>query len=298
MRRMKTAFGTGAWLMAAGILAGCGWFQSHDGEPVAVVGDVKLTQGDLDRMLANDAFEEKSVEARRRAVTRWVNRELLYQEALRRDCDGDPVVRFQLQTARRDILVNALIDRLQSDSPVTEEQITRFYEENRNIFKRTEAMIHVRQIVLEDPKEARRVAAEVQRRPETFAEVARARSSDPSSADGGDVGFVTARTAYSPEVWQVLQRLSDNEVSRPIPIDAGWIILQAVEHRPAGSIKSLDEVRSEVVNRLRAAERANLMAALAESLKLKEDVEVFPDRIVPGAGALRSQGSRTPVGVE
>jgi peptidyl-prolyl cis-trans isomerase C len=279
---MKRGLFALALLASALVPHGCGWFASDSSDPVAKVAGEKLTTSELDQMLKNGAFEEKSVEARRRAVTRWVNRELLYQEALRKRVDRDPDVRLQIETARRDILVSALVDRLQDDGvSLSDEEIRRYYEENKSVFKRSEAMVHARQIILESASEARRIAAEVARRPDSFEQLARTRSSDPSSADGGDVGFVTLRTAYSPEVWQVLQRLSDNEISRPIAIDAGSVILQAVEHRPAGSVKSLDEVRSEVVNRVRAAKRATLMAALAESLKLKEDVEIFTDRIGP-----------------
>lgn len=276
------------------LLAGCGWFGSQDGQPVARVGDAVLTEGDLERLLSNDVFEEKSAEARRRAVARWVNREILSQEAVRRGYDRDPLVKLQLETARRDILVNTLLDRLQANAPATEDELSQFYEANRNVFKRSDAMIHVRQIVIENPKEARRIAVALQRNPDLFAETARTASSDPSSADGGDVGFVTAQTAYSPEVWQVLERMSAGEVSRPIPVDAGWIILQAVEQRSAGSIKPLDEVRSEVVNRLRAAGRANMMIALAESLKLKENVEVFAERVDPARRSPRGESPQRP----
>jgi peptidyl-prolyl cis-trans isomerase C len=191
-------------------------------------------------------------------------------------------VKSQVETAVRELVINALLDQaFRSSLAVTEDQIQRYYDERRALFRRTETTVRVRQIVLDDGWEARQLQRELSRNPERFEELARSRSKDPSATEGGDLGYISASTAYNAEIWQAVQRLSDNEISRPINSDAGWHILKVEDARPAGSIKTLDEVRPDIVNRLRTAKRIALVTELVERQKLREPYVIYEDMIGP-----------------
>lgn len=269
----------GAFLI---LLGGCGGSLGGSSPPVAKVGDQVLTAAELDLTLSHSVTDLPTPEARWNAVERWVNRELLYREALRRGIHELPEVRLQVQTAMRELIVNALLDQVfREELAVAEPEIEQYYNERRTLFRRPETTIRVRQIVLDDAKEARDVQRDLSRRPERFEEVARSRSSDPSSTEGGDLGYISAETAYNAEIWQVIQRLSDNEVSRPISTDAGWHILKIEDRRPAGSIKTLEEVRLDIINRLRSAKRLAVITELVERQKLSEPYIVYEDMLGP-----------------
>ena len=263
-------------------LGGCERSLTEASPPVAKVAGQVLTVSDLDLMLRNSITEQATPEAQWSAVERWTSRELLYQEALRRGIDRQPDVALQVKTATRELVINAMLDQIfREELAVTDEEIQKYYDEHRTLFRRTETTIRVRQIVLDGAREARRAYDEVSRHLETFEEVARTRSNDPSSTEGGDLGYISAATAYNLEIWQALQRMSENDISRPINTDAGWHILKVEERRSAGSIKTLDEVRPEIINRVRATKRLALITELVERLKLQEPYVVYEDQLGP-----------------
>ncbi len=264
------------------VTVGCFGRNRDSSAAVAKVGDEILTERDLSTIMLDDINSRGSSEARWSAAERWVNRELLYREALRRGVDADPKVARQLKTAEREILINALIQTFYVDElTVAEDEIVQYYEEHRALFRRAETSIHVRQIVLDNSTEARAVERQLRRSPGDFEEIARRQSSDPSAADGGDLGYVTASTVYNQEIWQALLRLNDGEISRSISTDFGWHILKKIESRPEGSFKSLDEVRLEIINRIRATKRWTITTELVERLKLQESYVFYADRLGP-----------------
>jgi len=283
-----------AWLLL-GALPGCNGALTESSPAVAKVGDQVLTAAELDLMLRGSLTDAPTSEARWNAVERWVNRELLYREAIRRGVDEQPDVRLQVQTAVRELVINALLDQVfRNKLAVTEGEVQQYYSDRRALFRRSETTVRVRQIVLDDVREARELQRLLSRNPERFESIARSRSNDPSSSEGGDIGYISAETAYNAEIWQVVQRLSDNEVSRPISTDAGWHILKVEDRRPAGSIKTFDEVRLDIVNRLRTAKRIALLTELVERQKLREPYLIKEDVLGPRSTSV----PKLPLGVD
>lgn len=66
-----------------------------------------------------------------------------------------------------------------------------------------------------------------------FAELARANSDDPSSAKGGDLGWILPGDTV-PEFERAMNQLRDKEVSVPVQSPFGWHLLQVMERRTEG----------------------------------------------------------------
>lgn len=77
-----------------------------------------------------------------------------------------------------------------------------------------------------------------------FAELAKVHSDDPSSAKGGDLGWMSPGDTV-PEFERVMNQLRENELSQPFQSPFGWHILQVQERRSEG----LSEERKRAVAR-------------------------------------------------
>jgi foldase protein PrsA len=95
--------------------------------------------------------------------------------------------------------------------------------------------VHVRQIIVDTDAAARDVLARVQAGAD-FADVARERSLDLTTAEeGGDLGWFP-RGVMSPQLEEVAFSLHAGELSEPIKTDNGYNILEVVDRRhPAGT---------------------------------------------------------------
>ena len=81
-----------------------------------------------------------------------------------------------------------------------------------------------------------------------FEELARTYSDSPTAADGGELGyFELARLA--PEIRAVVEKLREGGVGDPIRTADGFLILQLVEHLPAG-IPPFEKVENELTQKL------------------------------------------------
>ena len=77
---------------------------------------------------------------------------------------------------------------------------------------------------------------------EDFAELARAHSDDPgSAATGGDLGWL-GRADLPPAFQQVMDALSESEISTPFETEFGWHIVQVIARR---DYDSTEEIRRE-----------------------------------------------------
>jgi len=280
VRRRAQAMALGALLLGVAI-GGCGRGCGNDASaPVAKVGDETFTLGDLQAALRETPSRPAAPEDRWNATEQWVARQLLYREALRRGVDEQPEVALQIKTAVRELVIGAMLDEMsRHQAAVAERDIERYYSQNASAFRRREATVRVREIVVDDPREAQEVYSELRRNPQSLGEIVRVRSTGMAGAESGDLGYVSAST--SPEIWQAVQQLGVNQISQPVRASDGLHILMVVDRRSAGGTQSLDEVRMEIANRIRAMRRLEAMTALVEELKARESYKIYEDRLGP-----------------
>jgi peptidyl-prolyl cis-trans isomerase C len=113
---------------------------------------------------------------------------------------------------------------------VDEEDIFRYYQENRDEFDRPE-QVRARQIVVADEAEGNRLLDQL-RQGADFAVVAKEHSLSPDAEDGGDLGFF-ARDEMPPEFDAVVFLLPEGRLSDLVKSEYGYHIFQVQERRPA-----------------------------------------------------------------
>ncbi|HVL55336.1 MAG TPA: SurA N-terminal domain-containing protein [Burkholderiaceae bacterium] len=144
-------------------------------------------------------------------------------------------------------------DALAATIELAEADLRKYFEQNRHRFGAAEER-RASHVLLTGPgsrDKAQQLLAELRQNPERFAEVAKAHSQDPGSAEqGGDLGFFNRQMMVKPFA-DAAFALREGEISEPVESEFGVHLIKVTEVRP-GAQKTFDEVRAQVENELRS----------------------------------------------
>ena len=210
------------------------------------------------------------------AARSLVIRELLLQEATRLcivaapECDDDG-----RSETPDEAMIRALLDDCILAPEPDDETCRRYYDRNRDKF-RAPAIYEATHILLSAPHhdraafEAKRRDAEdliamLSRAPGRFAELAKAHSSCPSGAQGGNLGQIV-QGETTPEFEKALMKLAPGEMTRaPVETRYGIHIIR-LERRIAGEDVPFELVKERIAEYLRAAAIAQARALYVQML--------------------------------
>jgi peptidyl-prolyl cis-trans isomerase C len=248
-----------------------------DGEPVRL-SDVLATAQDV-----------LPPEVARQLVDRTITERVLTGAARAAGLDKDAEVRRRIRRAEDQELQQAFLSR-EVNAAVTDAALRARYDQEAGR-RQGEEEVHARHILVPTETEAKAALAEVTGGAD-FAEVAKRRSTDPGSRDGGDLGFFK-RGDMVPEFAEAAFALQPGQIS-PAPIRSpfGWHVIK-VEERRTAPVPSFEESRQElrqkmlaeqveaVVTRIRSAAKVERLDQPAPSLL---DNAAPPAAAPPGAG--------------
>lgn len=281
----------------------------------------------LNDLIIQDLLQEKAralkieptaadIEAAMTETKTNLSDEALQQELARRGLTADDM----REGLRRDLITQKVIEQeVTSKITVTDQEVTSFFEANRQQFNLTEEAYRVAQIVItsaRDPQVANRTgddattpaaaAAKVEmlmgrlKSGASFPELARDYSEDPQSAPrGGDLGLVTVS-----ELQQAPQALRDAVVKVPagtvtvVNSNAGHIIVLVLSREAAGQRDLTNpEVKDNILATLRGRREQVLRAAYLTTLRGDARVDnLLARRLLEARGAMPSLGLAAPGG--
>ena len=211
---------------------------------------------------------------RQAALTALIDKELLWQEAVKRGVViSDAVVQSQvdqtrqamggaetfarrledagfdevgyIEYTRREIAAQQVFADLTQVAGPDEKQVRAFYDEHRAEMNRPE-QIQARHILIKVPQGADAATVDVARlrlvemqvkisQGEDFASVARAGSEDASASEGGDLGYFP-RGRMMPEFEAAAFALAPGAVSQPVRTPLGWHLIYLQNHLEAADV--------------------------------------------------------------
>jgi len=204
-------------------------------------------------------------EGARRFLDELVDRELLYQEALRRGLDRDPEFTASLESFRRARLAEMLLRReAEARGGVAEPELRAYYEDNRENFV-VPPKIHAAQILVDTPEEAREIRR-LLREGADFGALARERSQDAGSREaGGDLGMLSPGRmggAFDKAAFA----LKPGQVSEPVRSERGYLIIKVLERRE-GEAVSYEKVRDFLREQLAREKKQEVYGDLIQALR-------------------------------
>ena len=263
------------------IYSGCG-----DDEPepavepspgdIVRVGDVVLTRGDLNNLLPANHNAEFNEREKIDYLTRWVDIELLYQEAMERGLKADPRVRERIQKLEKEFLADHLLFlEMRERVRVTDREIEQYFEKHRPEYTRE---YRVRHILLNSREKAEEVRDMIGSR--SFSYLANRYSVDPEAGRGGDLGYLTKGNMI-PELEQAIFSLEPGQVSEIVKSRFGYHILRLEGSREALGTIHMEDVRGEIMNHLIMKKREQAYEEFLRHLRKKIGVTYYNDAYQP-----------------
>ena len=204
-------------------------------------------------------------------LDQMISEKLLIQEAKNMGLEEDNDVLEQIKKITEQVLVQVLIEREILDKvEVKDEEVSEYYEQNKDSFTEKE-QVHLYNILLETEEEAQDVLEQLEAGKD-FSEIAKEKSTGPSAAQGGDLGYLTKGTII-PEIEEVVFALELEELSEVIKTDFGFHILKITEKKPE-SVTSLEEVKEDIIQTLLPDKQKEAFENLIEELKGKAEIEI------------------------
>ena len=147
---------------------------------------------------------------------------------------------------RQRLLIEKVIQRASKvTSPIDGPVLKRYYEEHRDEFVVPE-QVRVRQIVVHNRKDAKRIVRRL-RRGQPFDELAEKYSGGPEAQQGGDLGFFGR--GDMPEEFEVVFSLRAGQISTIVQSPYGYHIFQVVARREQaqlGFIEAREKIRERI----------------------------------------------------
>ncbi len=195
-------------------------------------------------------------------IDQLIDRKAVAVLARKEGLDKDPAVQRQMALAQEEALQSALFHR--DVGPLVTDQAVRARYDHEYAGKPGETEVHARHILVGSEADATAIIAEIKKGGD-FAAIAKARSSDPGAAQGGDLGWFK-KGDMLPEFSEAAFALKPGEVSdKPVHTSYGWHVIKVEERRtapPPSYEKARDELRNQMiqegVQKLLASARAQV----------------------------------------
>lgn len=236
-------------------------------EPIAVVNGKPISLQTYEFFLRQLQAERPNANLsgnRQLVVNELINRELLYQDAVKKKLDKDPEVAFALEQLRMNTMIQANVGKVASGADVTDAKLKKEYDEK--IATADISEYKARHILLKTEADANAVIKELNNGA-VFSDVAKAKSTGPTGPEGGDLGWFKAGQMVPP-FSQALATMKKGTYSKqPVQTQFGWHVILLEDTRKATPPK-FEDVKPQLANMMRSQQVGSYIENLRKNAKV------------------------------
>jgi peptidyl-prolyl cis-trans isomerase C len=213
----------------------------------------------------------QSTEGRKELLDSMIVRQILLEQAKKDGVDKSKEVSDRLDDLRKRLIVETYLKKkVEQEAQVTDEEMKKFYDENKEKFK-TGDQVRASHILVKTEKEAQDILAQLKQGGK-FEELAKKFSADSSAAKGGDLGWFP-KGAMVPEFEKTAFSLKEGEMSGVVKTNFGFHIIKVTGKRPAG-IRTLDEMKDQIKANLLPAKQQQIFQGMKDNLKKNAKITI------------------------
>ena len=263
---------SGINLLLLSMLSAPSFADSHDkaktdGKAViAIVNGAEITQDVLTNYLGVvQRSENTKKNSPRSALDDLVATELALQEAGKTDILSRPDVQQRIKDFTRNVLLTTWTKEKVESFEVSDEDIQKSYDDS--IKKDANDEFKARHILLETKDDALAVIKELSDGGD-FVKLAEAKSTGPSAANGGDLGWFKSSTMVK-EFADAIKLMKKDEISAdPVKTNFGWHVIKLEDLRPA-KLPPMETVKPQLRRMLAQKKMMTYMEKMKESADIK-----------------------------
>jgi hypothetical protein len=240
---------------------------------LAKVENDKLTFGELASRF--DTTNIKSKQKLKDFINHWINTTVLYKEAENSDIVDSKEYEEMLNEAKKEIAVNLLLKKEVYERKVTADysEILYYYNQHRNEFFLGSDVINICYVTFVDEASAsnfRKSVVEDNNWKTVVTNYIKFHAQSLVVAHEDSV-FFKQSDLYPPDIWKSITPLKIGELSKPLRVFDGIMIVKLNSYQKAGEIGSLAYAKSDIVERITVEKKRliylNYLKALHEKYK-------------------------------
>lgn len=241
---------------------------------IATFNGKHITNKDLQEIISRFPADRQqhlaTPEGKKELLNEIVSFEVLYEHAKDNNMEEDNDYLIQLENAKKEILTQIAIKKIISSVKVDEEDVVKFYESNKEMFK-TEETITAKHILVSTLEECTNILNEIKSGMK-FEKAAEKYSTCPSKNKGGALGtFGHGRMV--PPFEKAAFNMNVGEISEPVKTQFGYHLI-FIEDKNPESIIPLDEVKGSIYAQVLQEKQKEMYINFIDDLKKKYNVNI------------------------
>lgn len=245
-----------------------------DNKVLAIVNGREIKESDLVMALAKFPPERRSQlaseDGKKYLLEQVIAWELLYMHAKDENLEERDEYKLQIEEAKKGILSQIAVNDVISNVKVSDEELEEYYNSNTEAFSE-DAKIKANHILVDSEELANSIVSEM-KNGLSFKDAAEKYSTCPSKAQGGSLGAF-GRGMMVPEFEDAAFELELGKISDPVKTQFGYHII-LVEEKIPQRVKSLEEVKPQIMSSLLQGKQSQSYIDLVEDLKKKYNLEM------------------------
>ena len=241
---------------------------------LAVVAGVEITQNDLEEIIMRYPEDKwgyfNNEQGKKQLLEQIIAFELFNKFGLENNLDETEEYKKEIEKVKKDILTQMTINKVLSDIVITDEDMKKYYEQNKAQFKKPET-ISAKHILVSDIEEANSIKEELNNNSISFEEAAKKYSTCPSKEQGGELGEF-GRGMMVPEFEKAAFELEIGEISEPVKTQFGYHII-LVESKNEAKEEEFDKVKDMIFNQMTQQAQQKKYIDMIMQLESKYGVE-------------------------
>lgn len=240
---------------------------------LATIGDVKITEKDLDYMKKNmdrrvlSQFSGEQGEYY--LLQELINQKLMAIDAKVSGLLDNEEFKYEFESMKDNFISQYVIKTVLDSVTVSDEEVREFFETNKNAFGENETVC-ASHILVGDLSKAEALYEKIQNG-EDFATLAKENSTCPSSTNGGDLGYF-GRGQMVKEFEDMAFSLEVGDVSKPVKTQFGYHLI-LLNDKKADKPKSFEDVKDELKKSLFAKKQQEAYVAKINNLRDKYGIK-------------------------
>jgi hypothetical protein len=220
-------------------------------------------------------------------IKRWIDDEVVYQQALKSRLDDDPQIKRKVERLRRKLLIEEFLSRENAAEVFEPDEMAmnQYYEMHKEDFRRKVPEFKFVSIRVQGYKQAMDVRNHVNG--ENFLALAATNSLDPTPESIASLGFKKL-TEIPPCLAQDIATARIGAVTLPIACPDGMYLVKMVERQEAGSVIPFAEAKEEISGTLIMERKDKLMdqriANYKEGMAVSYNLDQIPGLAETPAG--------------
>lgn len=243
---------------------------------IATVGTSKLTKEKLDAQIPTGAkLTKENISA---LIDKWINTELIYQEAKRRRLDRDETLKIQLKQLEKEMVVNKLLEQEMDKITVSRQEIFDYFTKHKEDFLNE---VKISRIVLYDENLANKVLTQLMAGSD-FKTLAQDVSQDRVLEKGAESkyfarGVGDPRAGGDPALEEAIFALKIGEISNVIKSQEGYQIIKLIDKKKVKKDITLAEVEEYINSIIQYRKSREMLDTIIANLKTKTKITQNPD---------------------